>query len=685
MDKLRFRQIHLDYHTSELIENIGEAFDPEEFANTLKRAHVNSVTLFARCHHGMIYYDSHKNPERIHPHLKNKDLLKQQIAACKKVGIRTPIYTSVQWDYYSSQLHRDWVCIDENGQGIGESRATQLPKDAGFYDTLCINTPYREFFKEHVGEILDEFDPVDGFFLDIVNTVDCMCPTCKRMMLEQGYNPISKEERMAFYQKSIDEWQEEMTSFIKSKSPDATIFYNYGHVGVPQRKTRDTYTHFEVESLPSGIWGYLHFPTTVRYARNLGMEYLSHTGKFHTMWGDFNSYKNQAALEFECFHMLAMGAKCMIGDQLNPDGRLTPEVYDLIGAVFSQVEEKEPWCNNITPVVEIGVLTPEEFFGATNTNLPKSLQGAVRILQESALQFDVLDSYSEFEKYRLIILPDEIPVDQRLADKLDTYMKNGGKVIFTSKSGLKPDGSDFALDIGVKKAEDQPKDIYGNEVVNVVKDKGDYCQYVFPGEEIGKNLHKTYYVMYTRGLNVTAKDDGSVLMNAYSSTFDRDYRHFCSHRQSPCSGEIAQPAVVKKGNSIYFSHPIFMQYHRNAPLWCKKMMQDAIDILLEKRIIEHNGPSSLIVAVNDQKLEDRRVLHMLHYIPERRCEAIDVIEDVIPLYHIKCRLEVEKDVAFVTCQPQGESLSYKQEGETIAFEVPVLNGHQMVEIKYKEK
>ena len=88
MDKLRFRQIHLDFHTSELIGGIGKDFRPREFAETLKRAHVNSITVFARCHHGMIYYDSRLNPERIHPGLVNKNLLKEQIEACHAVGIQ---------------------------------------------------------------------------------------------------------------------------------------------------------------------------------------------------------------------------------------------------------------------------------------------------------------------------------------------------------------------------------------------------------------------------------------------------------------------------------------------------------------------------------------------------------------------------------------------------------------------
>ena len=64
---LRYRQIHLDFHTSGHIPDIGIDFDPEEFAATLKKAHVNSVTCFGRCHHGYIYHKTDIFPERIHP------------------------------------------------------------------------------------------------------------------------------------------------------------------------------------------------------------------------------------------------------------------------------------------------------------------------------------------------------------------------------------------------------------------------------------------------------------------------------------------------------------------------------------------------------------------------------------------------------------------------------------------
>ena len=81
--ELPYRQIHLDFHTSPYIKGIGENFDSREFIKTLKDAHVNSINLFAKCHHGMYYY-----PTKIgtmHPNL-TFDLFGEQIKACKPSG-----------------------------------------------------------------------------------------------------------------------------------------------------------------------------------------------------------------------------------------------------------------------------------------------------------------------------------------------------------------------------------------------------------------------------------------------------------------------------------------------------------------------------------------------------------------------------------------------------------------------
>lgn len=676
--KLNFRQVHLDFHTSPDISHIGSDFDPHEFAQTVKNAHIDSITCFARCHHGMIYYDSKINPERIHPNLTNRNLLNEQIEACHKNGIRVPIYTTVQWDYYTAKEHPEWLCVDENGVLGGQN-----PYEAGFYGFLCVNTKYRDFLKAHTREILESM-PVDGLFFDIVIPRDCSCNKCMEDMKSTNIDAAKKEERLKFAQEMLDGFKRDMTAFVRGFNKKCSIFYNRGHIGTAHRPVTQAYSHFELESLPSGGWGYLHFPTTIRYARNLGLDSLGMTGKFHTEWGDFHSFKNKAALEYECFNMLALGAKCSIGDQLEPNGRLSKPVYDLIGSVYSSVEEKEPWCVNTTAVTDVGLFTPEEFLGLNEIVMPDSLQGAVRILQEGGIQFDVIDSLSEFEKYKVIILPDRIPIDGDLADKFKKYMSYGGSVIASFESGFNTAGNIFMLKENfLSLREDITRDIYGQPVKGRVFERHDYTDYVIPKGVIGEGLPETEHAMYIKGLEVDAASDTEVLVCAALPYFDRTYRRFCSHRQAPSSGNYGYDAIIKKDRVIYFTHPIFKQYYMNAPKWCKQLILNALKVLGIDPVIKHNGPSTVMVTVNEQREKNRWVVHLLHYIPERRCRNIDVIEDVIPLHDIKLSIKPNAIVKNVMLVPQMQSLVYNTLDEKIEFTVPKINGHQMIEIAYK--
>lgn len=101
--------VHLDFHTSPDIDGIGEKFNKDEFKKTLKQAHVDSITLFAKCHHGYTYYPSKIGT--MHPNLKF-NLLKEQIDACRSVGIKTPIYITMGWSKKDADEHPEWRHID---------------------------------------------------------------------------------------------------------------------------------------------------------------------------------------------------------------------------------------------------------------------------------------------------------------------------------------------------------------------------------------------------------------------------------------------------------------------------------------------------------------------------------------------------------------------------------------------
>ncbi|NOU96784.1 beta-galactosidase [Paenibacillus sp. LMG 31456] len=676
--QLRFRQVHLDFHTSPDIPEIGADFNAEEFAASLEKARVDSITCFARCHHGMLYYDSKVNPERIHPDLNNKNLLKEQIEACHKRNIRVPIYITVQWDHFTAEQYPEWIGLDEKGHTIG----TPI-YESGFYRHLCVNTPYREFLKQHTIEILEMFGTeVDGLFYDIVKTVDCSCKYCRNGMEKAGYDPTQAADRLSYATEMMDDFKREMSALIRERNQDCTIFYNKGHIGIADKATADAFSHFELESLPSGGWGYMHFPLAVRYARTLGLDNLGMTGKFHTSWGDFHSFKNQAALEFECFNMLSLNAKCSIGDQLDPNGRISAAVYDLIGAVYSQVEKKEPWCEYAKAVTDIAVLTPEEF-SEKELRMPPAAMGVTRMLQESGHQFDIIDSDSDLSRYKVVIMPDNIPVSAEFGNKLDDYVTGGGSVIASFESGLNAQGNKIGWNkLGVKLKEQQTRDQDGNLVRGKRYSRNDYVDYILPQGDIGAGLPETEHAMYLKGVEVEALPGCELLSPVIQSYFNRSYKHFCSHRQTPSSGEVEYAGIVKNGNVIYFAHPIFNQYQQNAPRWCKQLFLNALNMLLPEPVLKHNGPSTILATLNEQSAENRWVVHLLHYIPERRSADIDIIEDVIPVYEIKVSVKTTDKVKAVTCVPELQPLSFTSSDGYTEFVLPKLNGHQMISIQY---
>ena len=151
------RTIHLDFHTSPDIPDVGVGFDADAFARTFSDAHVDSVTVFAKCHHGRLYFDTDR-PER-HPGLdRGLDLMGQQIEALHGAGIRAPIYVSIQCDEYAADLHQDWVALTPD---LVQVRHPMTDAYHAGWQTLDMSSPYQEFL---AGQIEDRF--ADFFFRD---------------------------------------------------------------------------------------------------------------------------------------------------------------------------------------------------------------------------------------------------------------------------------------------------------------------------------------------------------------------------------------------------------------------------------------------------------------------------------------------------------------------------------------
>jgi Hypothetical glycosyl hydrolase 6/Beta-galactosidase trimerisation domain len=652
MPTMPFRQVHLDFHTSEQIPGVGSRFDGERFAETLKRAHVNSITCFSRCHHGMIYHDTRFADAR-HPHL-TCNLLAEQIAACHAVGIRVPIYITVGWDELQSRRHPEWLQRTAEGKPYGAA-----PLEAGWHK-LCFNSPYVDFVWAQTEEVLETFD-VDGLFFDIVWQRPCYCSYCLEGMVAAGLDPQREADVSRFARAVEERFKRRFTEGVRARNDDCTIFYNAGHVGPDIRATLATYSHLELESLPSGGWGYMHFPLTQRFARTLGVPALGMTGKFHKSWGDFSSLKDEAALQYECFTMLAEGAQCSIGDQLHPAGELDAATYALVGGVYAQVEAKEPWCAGAESVAEIAILTPEAI-GQNDARVDSAAAGALRMLQEAHLPCDVVDNESDWTRYALLFMPDKLRLDATLRNKTRAFLAGGGGLILSHASGLAADGDQFALEeFGVE-----------------ARGPAEYApDFIAPREALAEGVPATQHVLYERGLNLAPRDGAEVLADLWHPYFERSWRHFCSHSHTPLAAPSQWPGAVQYGRVITFAHPLFGMYTRHGARVYRQLALNAIARLLPQPLLRTNAPTTARVTLLCQPSENRRIIHVLHYLPQRRHTGFDTLEDIIPLANVTIAVRGNPPRAAYLAPSRQPLQTSTADGYTQTT-IPEVRGHQMI-------
>ncbi len=654
---MKFRQVHLDFHTSEKIGGIGENFSKENFQEMLKVGHVDSITVFSKCHHGWAYHPTKENV--MHPHLKF-DLLKAQIEATHEIGVKTPVYLSAGNDERVAVQHPEWVLRNEDGS---------IPWTPDFlhagYHTLCMNTPYLEMLARQIEEVVENYD-ADGIFLDIVGVKPCYCHNCVKAIIERGKDPRDREAIIEQAEINYKKYLERTRAAVDKFKPGLPLFHNGGHITRGRRDLAFANTHLELESLPTGGWGYDHFPLSARYSQGLGIEFLGMTGKFHKTWGEFGGYKHPNALRYEAALSIANGARCSIGDQLHPDGMMDKATYTLIGAAYSEVEQKEKWCSDATNVADIAVLSVESVFGhddGEKANDPDA--GAIRMLLEGNYLYDVIDLENDFNKYKVIILPDKITVDEKLGALLESYIQNGGKILASGSSGLDPEMKKFVLDLGIK-----------------YKGECEFNPTYLRPEFAPKSLVPTAFIMYSAAKEIETKD-AKVIANRENTYFNRDLLHFCSHYHTPNNKVIAGAAMTENKNGIYIAYDIFSEYATEASLVLKEFVYHALDLLLgDDKTLVTSLPAQGVTTIQEQKAENRYVHHLLYATPVQRGKGICVIEDIVPLYNVEVSAKLDKKVKKAYLAPQMQEIAFEQKDGRVNYTVEKLDCHQMVVLEY---
>lgn len=633
------RAMHFDFHTMADIPDFGANFEPKTFVAALKAARVEYVNIFAKCNIGFAYYPTEIGV--VHPHLKF-DMFGQIAEECHRQGIGVSAYFNAGLDHEMARKHREWTIVNKEGQVVYGDRT------ANFFRNMCFNSGYRDYLLGMIREVAERY-PVEGFFFDCMTVRPCYGNECLEGVLARGMDPLNDEHVLAFAKETRLDFSREVKRII---GPDKFLYLN----GLEHADTEGLRTHIEIECLPSG-WSYDYFPAQVAYARNLGQQVFYMTGRFNVNWGDFGGLKSTASLLNDCWDALGNGVPTSIGDHLHPRDGLEPSVIRVVGEIYERLERCEPWTDHVRAVADIGILT------LAGGKLDACHNGAVRMLGELKLTYDIINERHDLAKYRVILLPDDVRVSPVLGPKLEAFLAAGGGVISSGHSGLNPEGTAFALaDWNMVYEGEDP---WNRSFFRMRKDTGGEV----PDMPCG---------IYSQGILLRLMESAEEIAEYWQPYFNREWDGFHGSFYTPPDRYAGRPAVARSGNVFQFCFPVFGAYYEYAANVHKHMVGYCVKQLLPQPLLRCEGiPTTARVTVTAK--DNMRMVHVKLTHPEPRGKY-NVIEDLQTLDGGIVYLRGEF-VSAVYSAPDREPLDYRVADGYIRIALPKISGYALIAVE----
>lgn len=669
MQRLPSRQVHLDFHTTGHIPGVGSKFDKKKFQETLKTGHVNSITVFGKCHHGYFYYPTkvgHINPG-MDP---NQDLAGEMMDACHEIGVRAPLYLTLGWSAQDAIDHPEWIARKKDGSYWGTdfdfNANEDDPKPFCSWVHLCSAGSYRDYLYEMTKEVCDRYEHLDGLFYDIVFVYDaCYCDACVKGMREMGLNPAVEADAKKYYQIQKKITLDGLREILFEKHPDASIFFNSGGAELHMPQWHYASTHFEMEDLPTAWGGYDKMPMRARFFAGLGKDYLGMTGKFHTSWGEFGGFKTPEALRYECASLLSNGARISVGDQMPPMGQLDISTYENIGKAFSYVEQIEEYCFDTKETAKLGVMV--SLHEKTNNAIAK-------LLLDCQIDFDVVHNEEDLMRFDTVILPDNYRLNNTMGQAFDTFISQGGKVLMLGGSGLKETDDSFAFSVPFIY---QGKSPYTIDYVELSSVKAN--------ESLTEDIVSAPVLCYTGAhmISIESQKDSEIYASVREPYFNRTYGHYCSHCNTPYREECASyPGAVKCGNILYAAHELAGMYLDRGVTYHRRYFKWLLRQLYHSDCVEVTLPSQARIHFVKREDENQYVLHLMYASPIQRGN-VSVLEDFPTLYDTKVVLHVPESIDSAMLIPQNTELPVTITEEGYTLTVPEITAHQLIVFHYR--
>ncbi|MCX6983203.1 MAG: alpha-L-fucosidase [Lentisphaerae bacterium] len=670
------RNVHLDFHTPDFVK-VGEKFNAKEFGDTLEKAAVNSIAVFAHCHHGYTYYPSKVGVT--HPGLQC-DLLGGITEELKKRGIQCIIYFSQNVNETLSAVRPECAALKADGTPMNSQ--ILLSGEELYWTWLCPNRGdwVDSLFLPLVKETISNYY-ADGIFVDMAGYLpgSCYCESCRDGMKKAGLDINNPAEHSDFLVKTNQDVAVKLRKLLDSVRPGMRFLEgSFSRLG-DAHLAKGVLSEFYLETLPVQT-GWFIFPLLARYFRNIGLPVMGLTGRFLNNWGDFGTVKTSHQLKIEVSTHLAAGLPSGVGDHMHFNGKLEKPVYKVIGDAFRFLEKRQPYCVGGEPLCEVVIPLPKRFSavaaviaknGKTTYDPMTALTGLSKTLTELHYQWDISNDETDYEKYGAVLLNHDT-CEMQTVDKIMRFVENGGLLI-ACHDGLKASGPEATAKwqkfLGVKSME-------------LLPDPGIYYQ--VKSKLLRKDIPDMPIYTHTRSYKVEFESDVEAVADLVLAPCIRSKEKFYGHFHG-ASDKKAGTAIgirkIGKGIAVIVAPSLFYSYMMTGNPHHFTLVRNIMQAFFseDKRKLKSNAPGVVELALS---MKDGKIIFQAvpFIVGRKHRDTFETLNEPVSVSGITVWIKSPFENPSVIDPVKNKELRFKKEGEYIKLRLPPIKEHFLAAI-----
>lgn len=665
-----YARLLIDNHISEDDPSFMMRFDPTAYVAMVRRSGVDAAMVYATCHNGNCYYPTQVG--HMHANLNGRDIFGETVELLRAAGITPVAYYTTVYHNHSAKNNPAWRMQDADGQ-----------QHQGRYWFNCVNNQqYVAFTKAQIAEIIAY--PVEGIFVDMTFwPYVCTCANCReKYRAESGreippavdWNNPAWVDFQRFRERSMAQFTEELAAAIKAQRDVTVTFQNspiiMGWSLGQSERIADSCDYASGDFYGGKYQHILGAKILAAASKNQPFEYMTSRCIDLT---DHTAMKSEDLLTCEAATTLANGGAYFFIDAINPDGTLSPAVYERLGRVSSRLAPIVTAFKKHRPqlTAETGLyfsmqaqIDPAKdglalrdvgstFAHQLNPSYEEMLGTSVA-LTRAHIPYRVVRPDADLDGLRALLLNNVMVMTDEEVERLKGFVLGGGTIIVTGRSGLyRPDGS---LRGGLT-------ELTSVTLTGALSRRFHYLHFSDMDELISCN----------RPAPLAEAGEALVLAEIVEPFFDPDdNEHYASIHSNPpgratgCVGLSVRPFGL--GRCVYLASPLMALRHESQQAFTMRILRD---FAAPGAVLETNAPPSVELTVLRSTCQDAGLVGLVNWQQE------------LPNVPIR-------DVLLVLAWPEkpstvqtvsGASLTWTYASQKLEIVVPILETIEMVEIR----